>query len=192
MSTAQSVRVAGGDDIDVIVALCIEARETPQATEEQAGKIARQVRAVLADPGTVSLLALADDDAAGFALLRPLGPSALYDLPRLQVEALYVRPAHRRRGLGRALMRAALFQAERIEAPDVIVLPIDGSRKTERFLAQLGFVKIASHRVIDTETLATRLGPGVTPQTSRAATRQVLARRRMMARASDGSRSDPQ
>jgi GNAT superfamily N-acetyltransferase len=191
MTAPLAVRVANVDDVDVVVALCVEAREaTKVATpDEQLGRIARQTRAVLADPGTVTLLAFTDDDAVGFALLRPLGPSPLYDLPRLHVEALYVQPSRRRQGFGRALMRAALFQAERIEAPDVLVLPMAPSRRTERFLAQLGFVKIASHRVIDTETLATRLGSGLGGGSQRAATRQLVARRRMMARASDEART---
>ncbi|MDR1151171.1 MAG: GNAT family N-acetyltransferase [Bifidobacteriaceae bacterium] len=191
MTTPLAVRVASVDDVDAVVALCVEAREAAKVATpgEQAGRIARQTRAVLADPGTVTLLAFADDAAVGFALLRPLGPSPLYDLPRLHVEALYVRPPHRRQGFGRALMRAALFQAERIEAPDVLVLPMAPSRKAERFLAQLGFVKIASHRVIDTETLATRLGSGIGTGSGRAATRQLVARRRMIARASDEART---
>jgi GNAT superfamily N-acetyltransferase len=190
MATPLAVRVAGGDDLDMLVALCLEARAAAKVATpgEQVGRIARQTRAVLADPGTVTLLALADDAAVGFASLRPLTASPLYDLPRLQVEALYVKPSFRRQGYGRALMRATLFQAERVEAPDVIVLPMAPSRGMERFLAQLGFVKIASQRVIDTETLATRLGPGMASAGGRAATRQMVARRRMMARASDAPR----
>jgi GNAT superfamily N-acetyltransferase len=187
MASPLAVRVAGGDDLDAVVALCVEARLVARVDtqEEQLGRIARQTRAVLADPGATAILAFADDAAVGFALLRPLGPSPLYDLPRLHVEALYVQPAYRRQGYGRALMRAALFQAERIEAPDVIVLPIPGSRATERFLARLGFVKVASHRVIDTETLAGRLGNGLGPGSPRAAARQLVARRRMIARADE-------
>ncbi|MDR1426178.1 MAG: GNAT family N-acetyltransferase [Bifidobacteriaceae bacterium] len=193
MTTPLAVRVADIDDVDVLVALLVEAREAAKVVTpaEQVGRVARQVRAVISDPNTISLVAFAADDAVGFALLRPLGPSPIYDLPRLQVEAMYVRPVHRRRGHGRALMRAALFQAERIEAPDVIVLPIAASRRTERFLAQLGFVKIASSRVIDTETLASRLGPPSAAPTGRAAARQLVARRRMIARASDEANGTP-
>ncbi|MDR1295654.1 MAG: GNAT family N-acetyltransferase, partial [Bifidobacteriaceae bacterium] len=117
MKNSQVVRVADHEDhedLEAMVALCIEARDAQKVptSAEQRGRIARQVRAVLADPGTVCLLASTDDDAIGFALLRPLGPSPIYDLPRLQVEALYVRPHYRRQGFGRALIRAALFQAE--------------------------------------------------------------------------------
>jgi GNAT superfamily N-acetyltransferase len=113
---------------------------------------------VLTDPALTLLVVDADAAGlAGFVLARPLPPSAIYDLPRLQIDALYVVPELRRRGLGRALLRAATELAEHIGAPDMIVLPTAGDRTAQRFLARLGFVRLASCRVTDTAALAAHL-----------------------------------
>ena len=154
-------RLAAADDLDALTAAALEARaaEGVASNADTPGKIARHMRAALTDPGLIPLVVDADDETiAGFALLRPLLPSALYDLPRLHVEAIYVAKPFRRRGFGRALLCGAVEHAERIDAPDVTVLALTGSRSVQRFCARLGFTQVASHRVIDTTTLAERLG----------------------------------
>jgi GNAT superfamily N-acetyltransferase len=162
MTSASIVRVAQADDLDGLVALVLAARQEigVHSAPDAPGRVARQTRAVITDPGVVALLATepTDDDAVvGFSVIRPLRPSVWYDLPRLHVEALYVVPSARRRGHGRALIRGAMEWAQRIEAPEVIVLPISPARTTQRFLARLGFIPSLSHRVADTATLAETL-----------------------------------
>ncbi|MCL2787802.1 MAG: GNAT family N-acetyltransferase [Micrococcales bacterium] len=154
-------RLADADDLDALTALALDARAGEGSTTgaQTPGRVARMARSLLTDPGLVCLVVDANDGGlAGFALLRPLAPSAVYDLPRLFVEGLFVAPPHRRRGYGRALMRGAVEHAEVINAPDVTVLSLTTSRNIQRFCARLGFARAGNHRVLDTATLAERLG----------------------------------
>jgi GNAT superfamily N-acetyltransferase len=179
MVSGSPVRIAGLEDLDALVALALDAREegglpSPPGAR---GRVARPTRAVITDPALKPLMAFEDGQPVGFALLRPLAPSVMYDLPRLQIEGLFVAEGFRRRGHGRGLLRAALECAERIGAPDITVLSVGGSRSVQRFLARLGFVAAASQRVIDTPTLAAALDA----ETGRRGTRkvdQIIARRK--------------
>jgi GNAT superfamily N-acetyltransferase len=160
MSALPTARLAVPDDVDGLVRVALAARAeigVPAPPEAQ-GRVARRLRAALTDPTALVLVVESDDEVAGFAKIRPLAPTPFYDLPRLLVETIYVRPPCRRRGCGRALLRGALEHAERVGAPDVTILPLAGSRSAQRFLARLGFVQSASQRVIDTAALAERLG----------------------------------
>jgi GNAT superfamily N-acetyltransferase len=181
MPNATPVRVADAGDLDALVALALKAREeggiaTPP---DSRGRLARQMRAVIADPALTHLVAVQDSEIVGYALLRPLEPSVLYDLPRLQVEGFYVAADRRRRGYGRALIRGALESAERIGAPDITVLSVAGSRSVQRFLARLGFVAAASQRVIDTQSLGASLAEPGAPR-RRSVEQMIIARRKRL------------
>jgi len=155
------VRPAEPDDLDGLVALCLEARAEAavgaQLCSNDADRLRHQLGTLLAAPGGRALVGLADGDLAGLLLTRIVGPSPFTEDVTLHVEALYVRFGRRRRGLGHALLAGALAIADEAGAEQVFAVPLPGSRGVQRFLARLGFAPAAAHRVVSTEALGRRL-----------------------------------
>src|SRR3712207_1733029 len=110
------VRVAVPDDLDGLVDLCLEARAEAavgaQLCSNDADRLRHQLGTLLAAPGGHALVGLLDGDVAGLLLGRLVGPSPFTEDVSLHVEALFVRPADRRRGLGHALLSGALGIAD--------------------------------------------------------------------------------
>jgi GNAT superfamily N-acetyltransferase len=155
------VRVAVPDDLDGLVDLCLEARAEAavgaQLCSNDADRLRHQLGTLLAAPGGHALVGLLDGQVAGLLLGRLVGPSPFTEDVSLHVEALFVRPADRRRGLGHALLSGALGIADDAGATQVFAVPLPGSRGVQRFLARLGFAPAAAHRVVTTEALQRRL-----------------------------------
>ena len=102
-------------------------------------------------------VALLDDEPAGLLLARVVGPGPFTDLVSLDIEAVYVLPAARRRGLGHALLVGATTVADEAGATELYSSPLPGARGMQRFLARLGFAPAASHRVVTTAALQRKL-----------------------------------
>lgn len=165
------VRSALPEDMDGLVALCLTARRESsvgsQVCSADADALAQQLGTLTTAPGGTVLTAMADDVVVGLLLARVVGPSLFTDAVSLAVEALYVGPEHRRRGVGHALMAGATQTAVAAGAVQVYASPIPGARGMQRFLVQLGFAPAAAHRVVTTTALQRRLaestvkrGPG--------------------------------
>src|SRR5712691_5055763 len=92
------IRTAGPGDAAALARL-LEAFNGPGASEAQT----RQ-RLLAAQGIETALLAEVEGEAVGFASLR-LVPFLSDDVPHAELTELYVDPAHRRRGIGRALVR---------------------------------------------------------------------------------------
>lgn len=106
----------------------------------------------------------------------------------LRVSHLSVGTDFRRRGVGRALMDAALTYAEEHGVANVMAASASNSRDANRFMARLGLAQIACVRVASTTSMRSKL-PAEMPASLRrgapAANRQlgqVLAARRSMRR----------
>ena len=84
-------------------------------------------------------------------------PGPFTDLVSLDIEAVYVLPAARRRGLGHALLVGATTVADEAGATEMYSSPLPGARGMQRFLARLGFAPAASHRVVTTAALQRKL-----------------------------------
>ncbi|WP_149204460.1 GNAT family N-acetyltransferase [Actinotalea subterranea] len=155
------VRPAEPADLDDLVALCLTARAEssvgPQVCTADGSTLAHQIGALAAAPGGSVLVATADGATVGLLLGRLLGPSPFTDEVSLAVEALYVVPGHRRRGVGHALMTGAADLAAAAHAAHVYAAPIPGARGMQRFFVQLGFAPAAAHRVTSTSALQRRL-----------------------------------
>jgi GNAT superfamily N-acetyltransferase len=155
------VRVAVPEDLDGLVELCLEARAEAavgaQLCTDDADRLRHQLGTLLAAPGGHALVGLLDGEVAGLLLGRLVGPSPFTEDVSLHVEALFVRPRDRRRGLGHALLSGALGIADDAGATQVFAVPLPGSRGVQRFLARLGFAPAAAHRVVTTEALQRRL-----------------------------------
>jgi GNAT superfamily N-acetyltransferase len=155
------VRVAVPEDLDGLVDLCLQARAEAavgaQLCSNDAQRLRHQLGTLIAAPGGHALVGLLDGEVAGLLLGRIVGPSPFTEEVSLHVEALFVRPRDRRRGLGHALLGGALGIADDAGATEVFAVPLPGSRGVQRFLARLGFAPAAAHRVVTTEALQRRL-----------------------------------
>lgn len=106
----------------------------------------------------------------------------------LRVSHLSVDPDMRRRGVGRALMDAALTFAEECGVAHIMAASASNSRDANRFMARLGLAQIACVRVASTTAMRAKL-PAEMPaaflrgaQNSNRQLDRVLAARRSMRR----------
>lgn len=149
------------EDLDMLVELCLAARNEAtvgaQLCTDDADRLRDQLGALLAVPGGLALTGTVDGAPAGMLLARLVGPSLFTEAVSLNLEAVYVVPDSRRRGLGHMLLSAAAQRAEDAGATDVYATPLPGTRGMQRFLARLGFAPAAAHRVVTTSALQRRL-----------------------------------
>ena len=182
MRAAIEVCAVRPEDRDGVIRLCLQARgETwtaSQVCSGDAGTVARHLGALTASPGAVVLVARAEDDVVGLLLGRLLGPNLFTDEVNLSVEVVYVDGEHRRRGVGHALMLAAVEFALAHGAENVYATPIPGARGVQRFFVRLGFTPAASHRVIPVATLHRRLTAEGARRSGSRRRDDVIARRR--------------
>lgn len=161
MRLGVQVREAQPGDMESLVALCLAARREAavgaQLCTDDADRLRDQLGALLAVRGGRVLVALLDDEPAGLLLARVVGPGPFTDLVSLDIEAVYVLPAARRRGLGHALLVGATEVADEAGATELYSSPLPGARGMQRFLARLGFAPAASHRVVTTAALQRKL-----------------------------------
>lgn len=176
------VRSVRPGDMKSLVDLCLTARrETwagPQVCSSEPDLVEAQLGTLAGLSGGTILVALSDDEAVGVLLGRVVGPSLFTDQVSLAVEAVYVHPHHRRRGVGHALMLVAVELAVVAGAEQVFAAPIPGARGMQRFFVRLGFVPAAAHRVIPTATLHRRLTADAQARTGLRPIDEVVARRR--------------
>lgn len=78
--------------------------------------------------------------------------------PVLHVSHLTVAADHRRRGVGRALLAAAVHLAEEAGIDHLLASPASTSREGNRYLARLGFAPLSVHRIAPTSGLRRVLG----------------------------------
>jgi GNAT superfamily N-acetyltransferase len=105
------IRAAAATDAPEILALIHELAEYERAPEEVTATVADLVRDGFGDhPRFQVLLACEGDEIAGFAFYFFVY-STWRGQPTLYLEDLFVRPAHRRRGFGLALMRRLAEEA---------------------------------------------------------------------------------
>jgi len=182
------VRPAHPDDLDDLVELCLEARGEAavgaQLCTDATDRLRDQIGVLLGLPTGRVIVGHLDGEPEGFLLARVVEPGLFHDVTSLGIEAVYVRAGARRRGLGHALLGAAVTAAEDADATELYAAPIPGARGMHRFLARLGFAPAASHRVVTTAALQRRLAhehAAVAAQVRRSAPRgleDLIARRR--------------
>ncbi len=90
-----------------------------------------------AAPGGQLLLAMVDDELAGCGAFRPL-PDADY-ANACEMKRLYVRPAFRRFGLGRAMAQRLLDDARRAGYSNMLLDTLDDMESARELYASLGF-----------------------------------------------------
>ncbi|HWJ84054.1 MAG TPA: GNAT family N-acetyltransferase [Cellulomonas sp.] len=195
MRPGVNVRPAGPDDLDSLVELCLSARTEAavgaQLCTDDADRLRDQLGLLMAVPGGLVLVGTVDGTPAGMLLARLVGPSLFTDAVGLNLEAVYVLPDARRRGLGHMMLATIAQEADEAGAVDVYATPLPGARGMQRFLARLGFAPAAAHRVVTTSALQRRLAhEGATASTTRRNGLEDLIARRRQARASRTAAGD--
>ena len=163
-------------------------RDLPRPAEwEQAGDLAEMVLEALAtDPGSRVLVAESAGEVVGTAYLRAARLSPLLTDEMLNVSHLQVEESQTRRGVGRALLEAALTHAEQHGIPSLLVSGAVNDRETNRFLARLGLAQVAVVRGSTVAALRARMPsePLMAGRSSRSKqVGQVVAARRLQRRA---------
>ena len=192
MRSSVQVRAAEPDDLTSLVRLCLEARAEStvgaQLCTSDSDSLRHQIGALLAAAGGRVLVASVDGVPAGLLLARLVGPSVFSDVVSLAVEAVYVAPHARRRGVGHALLAGAVDVADEGGATDVYASPLPGARGMLRFFARMGFAPAATHRVVSTASLQRRLAgeaaSGLGARRGGRAIEDLIARRRQVRAAS--------
>ncbi|MBO3093564.1 GNAT family N-acetyltransferase [Cellulomonas dongxiuzhuiae] len=187
------VRPVSSVDLEDLVDLCLQARAESgvgrQLCSDDRDRLREHLSVLAAAPDGLTLVATCDGEPAGLVLGRLLGPGLMSDTVVLSLDAVYVRPQQRRRGLGHAMLQAVAELAETTGVTDVYAAPLPGSRGMQRFLARLGFAPAAAHRVVSTGALLRRLALDVPAPARRGGTRGledlIERRRRARARALD-------
>lgn len=96
-----------------------------------------------AEPAGALLLALVDGELAGCGAFRPL-PEA--DMPNAcEMKRLYVRPTHRRFGLGRLLAQQLIDQAREAGYSLMYLDTLDDMESARELYATLGFHEVAPY-----------------------------------------------
>jgi N-acetylglutamate synthase-like GNAT family acetyltransferase len=118
---------------------------------------ARLAEAIASDECRV-VVAQADDQLAGMAVLRAVHPDPLSEHRVVQVSHVVVATGKRRRGVGHALLAAAADFADERQIEHVSAGVYPSLRDVSRFYARLGFAPVMVQRVAPVAVLRRRLG----------------------------------
>jgi GNAT superfamily N-acetyltransferase len=189
-------RTARADDLPAVLALVRQHRADAHAEgvltgQTALGAAAAGFRRLLGDPAHRVVLAVvpgavaasgeaAAASAVGLAVLGIDPLSLVLGCPQVTVDTFVVHRAHRRRGVGAALLGAAAGYAAETGAAHVVASVGGHEAERQRFFAQMGFAPLTTRRVVAldslTRTLAARQRAGVTVP----APRRTAGRRRTM------------
>ncbi|MDQ1712868.1 MAG: hypothetical protein QOE45_2318 [Frankiaceae bacterium] len=160
--SAVSVRRAVPGDVPALVALWEQLREEGLRRRGNAVETpdlaAGRFELALADDATRVVVAVVEDEIIGMAQLCRTPPTLLADSSSVELTAMCVADAHRRRGAGKALVAAAVGYADELDAESVIVSVFPQHREANRFYARLGFAPLVVRRVASVAALRRRLG----------------------------------
>ncbi len=184
------VREAVPEDAAALLEIWADLRRTgsdranPTAEEEAAGSLAR----IAADSDERMLVAVVDAKVVGAVHLLRTAISPLHAETAIHVTHLHVLGGHRRHGIGKALMGAAVSWAEEKDTAHLIAAVASSSRDGNRFMARLGLSPLATVRGTSVSALRAKL-PVEPPAGAMVSSRnhrsvgQVIAQRRHQRRA---------
>ena len=177
------VRDAVEDDLPALLLMWTELRDLggrmellmPGPDDEAMRK---RLVEVDADPYSRALVAVVDGEVAGMVLLTYTAYAPLFDQQAVHAHYLHVRDGFRRRGVGKALLAAAVAFAEETGAEHVMTSVLPQLRETQRFYARLGMSPVVVRRSAPVSVLRRRLAPSG----AATVTDSLLARRRSLRR----------
>jgi len=136
--------------------------DAPGARQFQADSLANlpeRLAMILSTDDRTVLVAVDDlGDVVGLVVAAEGDVAAMTSVPALHISHLLVAPGHRRRGVGRALLAAAVHLADQRGIEHVVATAVTGSRDANRYLARLGFAPLVVRRIATTSTLRRSLG----------------------------------
>jgi ribosomal protein S18 acetylase RimI-like enzyme len=160
------IRPATVDDVPKLVDL-LRSIDTTSGTfsgraprENDVDHLVGRLTAVLQEDRRTLLIAVDENTAAVAGLLAARTDEiGMIDVTAaLHITHLLVAPTHRRRGVGRALLAAAVHLAEERGLDRVLATVAAASREGNRYLARLGFAPLVTERVVPTAILRKSLG----------------------------------
>lgn len=178
-----AVRDAREEDLPALMAMWDELRELGSRVERvipasaEAGVLER-LAAVTEDPNSRALVATVDGEVGGMAVLTVTAYAPLFDQRAVHAHYLHVRDGFRRKGVGKALLAAAVSLAEETGAEHVVTNVLPQMRETQRFYARLGFSPVVVRRSVPVNVLRRRL----VGQAPSAVAEHLAARRRSLRR----------
>lgn len=180
---AVCVRAATLDDVPALLELWAELRDIGGRMERlipgpDAASLREQLSALTDDPAARALVAEVDGQVAGMTLLTAAPFAPMFDQRSVHTHYLHVKEGFRRRGVGKALLAAAVTFADEIGAEHVITSVLPQMRETQRFYARLGFSPVVVRRSAPVSVLRRRLAPSG----AASVTDNLLARRRSLRR----------
>jgi GNAT superfamily N-acetyltransferase len=142
-----------------------------------ADHLARRFTEIL-DEGQRRMLVAVDEggEIAGLLVAKTDEVGAIDVTYVLHITHLLVNPQQRRRGVGRALLAAAVHLADELGLDRVLGTAASGSREANRYLARLGFAPLVVHRIASTASLRRSLGIVESPERLAVLRRARLAR----------------
>ena len=152
--------------------------------EDQVADLLEIIETAAASEHERLVVAEYDGEVAGAVHLRVTTLTPINLERTVQAVSPHVLPHYRRRGVGRALMDAAVSYAEELGVSNVATAVAAGSRDSNRFMARLALGPRAVLRVASTPMVRAKL-TAQTPAVRRSGGRQlpqVLAARRSMRR----------
>ena len=145
-----AVRRASTADAAVVGRLLFDFNTEFTTPGPDAAQFAVRFARLLGRDDFVVLLAGDEPDPTGFALLT-LRPTPYFDGPLAQLEELYVRPDRRGRGIGSALLDAAVRLVRDRDGGEIHINVDEVDTDARRFYERHGFVNIepgADHRML--------------------------------------------
>ncbi|UFU02751.1 GNAT family N-acetyltransferase [Ruania suaedae] len=136
-----AVRLAGPDDAEVVGRLLFDFNREFEAPTPPAATFAQRFGVLLARADVLVLLAGEQSRPTGFAFLT-LRPSPYFEGPLAQLEELYVVPWLRDRGIGTALLTAAVAQVRERGAGEIHIGVDEIDTDTRRFYERHGFTNL--------------------------------------------------
>lgn len=152
---------------------------------ERAADLDQLIAQAEADPDLRIVVAQCDGHVAGGVHLQATTLSGLNLEPIVQALSPQVFPEFRRRGVGRALMEAAVVFAEEKGISHIATASTSNSRDANRFMARLAFAPQAVLRIAPTSAVRAKLTaqrPAFARTTTNRPLGQLLAARRSMRR----------
>ncbi len=155
-------RPAVAADIPVLVSLWGELRQVGGRAERAVNPlavsdIAGRLQTTIDDATCRVVLAGVQGQAAGMAVLRAVHPDPLSDSRVVQVSHVVVHHTFRRRGVGHALIAAAVDFADERQVEHLASGLYPSLRDASRFYARLGFAPAVVHRVAPVSIVRRRL-----------------------------------
>lgn len=177
------VRDARPDDLAQLMIMWDELRTMGSRLDRvipasgEAGVLER-LESVSRDPSSCALVAVVGEEVAGMVVLTATAYAPLFEQRAVHAHYLHVRDGFRRRGVGKALLTAAVSFADDTDAEHVITSVLPQMRDTQRFYARLGFGPVVVRRSVPVSVLRRRLAGTSAPSSAD----HLVARRRSLRR----------